>query len=93
MRLKALTLGYVLNTHIMGVEYLEKFLRARKGRGFTFFRPGPLSRAKSEIFSKSKNFQIRNFFKSQLKKIKNRKIFEVENLSKSKFFKVVIFSK
>ena len=37
MRLKALTLGYVLNTHIMGVECLENFLRALKGRGVTFF--------------------------------------------------------
>ena len=37
MRLKALTLGYVLNTHIMGVECLENFLRAFKGRGVTFF--------------------------------------------------------
>ena len=68
MRLKALTLGYVLNTHIMGVECLENFLRARKGRGFTFFRPGPLSRPKSENFSKSKkmNFggqnDLKNFF-------------------------------
>ena len=33
----ALTLGYVLNTHIMGVECLENFLRALKGRGVTFF--------------------------------------------------------
>ena len=37
MRLKALTLGYVLNTHIMGVESLENFLRALKGQGVTFF--------------------------------------------------------
>ena len=69
MRLKALTLGYVLNTHIMGVECLENFLRARKGRGFTFFRPGPLSRPKSENFSKSKKMNFggqndlkKNFF-------------------------------
>ena len=58
MRLKALTLGYVLNTHIMCVECLENFLRTRKGRGFTFFRPGPLSRAKSENFSKSKKLNF-----------------------------------
>ena len=56
VRLKALTLGYVLNTHIMGVECLENFLRAFKGRGFTFFRPGLLSRAKSGNFSKSKKW-------------------------------------
>ena len=68
MRLKALILGYVLDAHIMGVECLENSLRARKGRGFTFFRPGPLSRAKSENFSKSKklNFggqnDLKNFF-------------------------------
>ena len=37
MRLKALTLGYVLNTHIMGFECLENFLQALKGRGDTFF--------------------------------------------------------
>ena len=37
MRLKALTLGYVLNTHIMGVECLGKFLQTRKGREVTFF--------------------------------------------------------
>ena len=43
MRLKALTLGYVLNTQIMGVKGLENFLRTRKGRGVTFFRLGPLS--------------------------------------------------
>ena len=58
MRLKALILGYVLNTHIMGVECLENFLRARKGRRVTFFRPGPLSRAKSENFSKSKKLNF-----------------------------------
>ena len=58
MRLKALTLGYVLNTHIMCVECLENFLRARKGRRVTFFRPGPLSRAKSENFSKSKKLNF-----------------------------------
>ena len=65
MRLKALILSYVLNTQIMGVECLEKFLRARKGRGFTFFRLGPLSRAKSENFSKSKklNFAGQNDLK------------------------------
>ena len=68
VRWKALTLGYVLNTHIMGVECLENVLRARKGRRVTFFRPGPLSRAKSEKFSKSKklNFggqsDLKNFF-------------------------------
>ena len=69
MRLKALTLGYVLNTHIMGVECLENFLRAPKGQGFTFFRSGPLSRAKSENFSKSKKMNFggqndlkKNFF-------------------------------
>ena len=67
MRLKALTLGYVLNTHIMGVECLENFLRARKGRGFTFFRPGPLSRAKSENFSKSKKLNFGG--QNDLKKI------------------------
>ena len=54
VRLKSLIVGYVLNTHIMGVECLENFLRARKGRRITFFRPSPLSRAKSENFSKSK---------------------------------------
>ena len=43
VRLKALTLGYVLNTHIMGIESLENFLRTHKGRGVTFFRLGPLS--------------------------------------------------
>ena len=58
MRLKALILSYVLNTHIMGVECLENFLRARKGRRVTFFRPGPLSRAKSENFSKSKKMNF-----------------------------------
>ena len=35
MRLKALTLGYVLNTHIMGVECLENFLQALKGMGIS----------------------------------------------------------
>ena len=67
MRLKALTLGYVLNTHIMGVECLENFLRARKGRRITFFRPSPLSRAKSENFSKSKkmNFGGQNDLKKK----------------------------
>ena len=67
MRWKSLTLGHVLNTHIMGVECLENFLRARKGRGFTFFRPGPLSRAKCENFSKSKkmNFGGQNDFKKR----------------------------
>ena len=47
MRLKALTLGDVLNTHIMGVECLENFLRALKGRGDTFFRLSRVSRSKS----------------------------------------------
>ena len=67
MRLKALTLGYVLNTHIMCVECLENFLRTRKGRRVIFFRPGPLSRAKSENFSKSKkmNFGGQNDFKKR----------------------------
>ena len=37
VRWKALALGYVLNTHIMGVECLEKFLRVLKGREVTFF--------------------------------------------------------
>ena len=37
MRLKALTLRYVLNIYIMGVGSLENFLRAFKGRGDTFF--------------------------------------------------------
>ena len=58
MCLKALTLDYVLNTNIMGVECLENFLRARKGRRITFFRPSPLSRAKSENFSKSKKMNF-----------------------------------
>ena len=47
----------------MGVECLENFLRTRKGRRVTFFRPGPLSRAKSENFSKSKKyFDIEIYF-------------------------------
>ena len=37
MRLKALTLRYVLNIYIMGVGSLEKFLRPHKGPGLTFF--------------------------------------------------------
>ena len=68
MRWKALTLGHVLNTHIMGVECLENFLRTLKGRRVTFFRPGPLSRAKSENFSKSKkmNFGGQNDLKKKI---------------------------
>ena len=57
MRLKALTLSYVLNTHIMGVECLENFLRALKGRGVTFFRLGRVSRSKS---SEKLNFGSQN---------------------------------
>ena len=37
MRLKALTLRYVLNIYIMGVGSLENFLRTYKGPGVTFF--------------------------------------------------------
>ena len=47
MRFEALTSGNVLNTHIIGVESLEKFLRAREGRGVSFLRLGQ---------SKSRNF-------------------------------------
>ena len=36
MRLKALTLRYVLNIYIMGVGSLENFLRPRKGPGLSF---------------------------------------------------------
>ena len=37
MRLKALTLGNVLNTHIIGVECLENFLQTHEGREANFF--------------------------------------------------------
>ena len=50
--------GLCFKYHIMGVKCLENFLRARKGRGFTLFQPGQLSRAKSENFSKSKKLNF-----------------------------------
>ena len=37
MRLKALTLRYVLNIYIMGVGRLQNFLRTYKCPGFFFF--------------------------------------------------------
>ena len=43
MRLKALTLRYVLNIYIIGVGSLENILRSRKGLGLSFFRLGPLN--------------------------------------------------
>ena len=47
MRFEALNSGNVLNTHIIGAESLEKFLRAREGREVSFLRLGQ---------SKSRNF-------------------------------------
>ena len=40
----------------MSAGCLEKFLRTRKGREVTSFRPGPLSRVKSEIFRSVYNY-------------------------------------
>ena len=37
VRLKVLILDNVLNTHIIGVEWLESFLRAREGQEVNFF--------------------------------------------------------
>ena len=37
MRLKALTLSYVLNIYMMGVRSLKNFLRTYKGPEVTFF--------------------------------------------------------
>ena len=46
--------GLCFKSHIMGVECLENFFTGSKRSGIHFFRSGPLSRAKSENFSKSK---------------------------------------
>ena len=56
VRLRALTLRYVLNIYIMGVGSLEKFLRPRKGPGLSFFRLGPLTLPKSTNFLESKKW-------------------------------------
>ena len=61
MRLKALTLHYVLNIYIMGVGSLENFLRPRKGLGFTFFWLGPLILPKSRKFWESKKLMEQTF--------------------------------
>ena len=56
VRLKALTLRYVLNISIMGVGSLENFLRPRNGLGLTFFWLDPLTLPKSRNFWESKKW-------------------------------------
>ena len=60
MRLKALTLRYVLNIYIMEFGTLENFLRPRKGPGLNFCRLSPLSIPKSRNFLESEkaNFHM-----------------------------------
>ena len=66
MRLKALTLRYVLNIYIMCVGNLENFLRPHKGPGLSFFSTRSTHCAKIQKFLgvKKVNFGGQNDLKN-----------------------------